>query len=426
MPHEGPRAAYRWYVLLVLFLVYVVNFVDRQIVSSLVGPIRAELGASDLQMGLLGGPAFALLYSIAGIPIARLADTGNRRNVVAAALAAWSAFTALCGAASSYGMLLLLRVGVGIGEAGGSAPSHALIADYFPPRERGRALALLATGIHVGIFIGLVTGSQFAADWRNAFVIAGLPGIALALLVRFTIREPARDANAPAAKAGPSVVDSLRALVRLPGIPRLLVAASIAAFSGYAFAFWGYEFFARLHDLDRPAIGWQLGLITAVGGGLGTAIGGQLGDRYGRSDLRGYASVCAWGLLATVPLGAATLYATGATEAFAFGAAFLFAGAVYAGPMYAILQGVAPPHLRTMAAALLFLCTNIVGLGIGPAFVGWLSPVIAPGAGDDAIQHSLAVVTALNVPAALLFLSVGRQLASAQRAEPIARSSSDA
>ncbi|MCA9511976.1 MAG: MFS transporter [Myxococcales bacterium] len=404
--------AYRAWVLFVLFLVYVVNFVDRQILSSLVGPIRAELGASDFQMGLLGGLAFAVLYSIAGIPIARLADTGNRRNVVTFALAAWSALTALCGTATSYGQLLLYRIGVGIGEAGGSAPSHALVADYFPAAQRGRALALLATGIHVGIFVGLVTGSQFSEDWRDAFVVVGLPGLALALLVRFTVREPERGGTdaAPPPVEVPTFAETLRTLLRSPTVVLVLAGASVAALSGYAFAFWGYEFFARVHDLDRPTIGWSLGLATAVGGGLGTAAGGQLGDRLGLRDPRWYGFVCAAGMLATLPLGAAALYAESVPAALAFAAAFLFAGAVYAGPMYAILQGLAPARMRTMAAALLFLCTNLIGLGAGPPIVGALNPLLEPAAGRDAIRHSLAIVTALNLPVAVVFVAIGRRL----------------
>lgn len=408
----APSAAYRWYVLSVLFVVYVVNFVDRQILSSVMGPIQAELKVSDFQMGLLGGTAFALLYAIAGIPIARWADVGVRRNVVALAVAVWSGLTAACGTATSFAQLAAYRVGVGIGEAGGSAPSHSLVADYFPPERRARALALLSMGLHVGIFIGLVVGSRFNEDWRNAFLIVGLPGLALALLVRFTVREPARGATEHVAVSDdvPSLRETFDTLMTLRSVRLILAGASLAAFSGYSFALWGFEFFARSFELERAEIGWNLGLITAIGGGLGTWAGGQFADRMGSRDLRWYAWTCAIGLGLTVPFGAATFYATDVRAALAFGALFLFAGALYIGPMYAILQGVAPPRMRTMAAAIMFFCNNLIGLGIGPPVAGLLSDTLAAQYGDMAMRHSLLVVTLVNVPVVAIFIALGRHV----------------
>ena len=402
--------AYRRYVLGVLFLVYVVNFVDRQILSSLVGPIQQEFGVSDTLMGLLGGLAFALLYSVAGIPIARWADVGSRRNVIALAVAVWSALTAACGTAQTFAQLALYRVGVGIGEAGGSAPSHALISDYFPPERRARALAILSMGIHVGIFIGLVAGGYFAQDWRNAFWIVGLPGLLLALIVRFTIREPERAKPAVGGEAVPSLGETLRTLLALRSFPRVLIAAAAAALSGYGFAFWGFVLFERVFEIPRHQVGWTLGIITMVGGGLGTWAGGQLADRLGLRDIRWYGWSGALGLLATIPLGAATFYAPSPTVALLFGVAFLFAGAVYTGPMYAILQGISPPRMRTMAPALLFFCNNLIGLGAGPSLVGALSDGLSGAAGADAMRHALLIVTLINLPAAWLFHRVAREL----------------
>lgn len=419
--------AYRWYVLGVLFLVYVVNFVDRQILSSLVGPIQKEFGVSDTYMGLLGGLAFAVLYSVAGIPIARWADVGSRRNVIAIAVALWSALTAACGTAQSFVQLAVYRVGVGIGEAGGSAPSHSLISDYFPPEHRARALALLSMGIHVGIFIGLVAGGYFTSDWRNAFMIVGLPGIALALIVRFTIREPERGATAgtaepasasptdgPMASDSDHIVPSLRetfsTLTSLRSFPLVLAAASAAALSGYGFAFWGFVLFERVHEIPRMEIGWTLGLITGIGGGLGTWAGGQLGDRLGQRDIRWYGWAGAIGLAATLPLGIGAFYSHDTTTALLFGAVFLFAGAVYVGPMYAILQGISPPRMRTMAPALLFFCNNLIGLGAGPSIVGALSDSLATTSGSDSIRHALMIVTLINLPAAWLFFRLAREL----------------
>ena len=405
-----PSPAYRWYVLAVLFVVYVVNFVDRQILSSVMGPIKSELGVSDFQMGLLGGTAFALLYAVAGIPIARWADVGVRRNVVALAVAVWSALTAACGTATSFAQLAAYRVGVGIGEAGGSAPSHSLIADYFPPERRARALAVLSMGLHVGIFIGLVIGSRFNEDWRNAFLIVGLPGIALALLVRLTVREPPRGASEIVAIADdvPGLRETFETLMRLQSVRWILVGASLAAFSGYSFALWGFEFFARSFELPRAEIGLKLGLITALGGGFGTWVGGQFADRMGRRDVRWYAWTCAIGLALSVPRGAATLYAAEAGYALGFGAAFLFAGALYIGPMYAILQAVSPPRMRSMAAAIMFFCNNLIGLGIGPPAAGLLSDVLAAQYGDTAMRHSLLAVTLVNLPVVAIFMTIAR------------------
>lgn len=412
MAQTAASASYRRYVLGVLFLVYVVNFVDRQILASLVGPIQSELDVSDTAMGLLGGLAFAVLYSVAGIPIARWADVGSRRNVIGLSVAVWSGLTAACGTAQSFVQLAIYRVGVGIGEAGGSAPSHSLVSDYFPPEQRGRALAILSMGIHVGIFIGLVAGSYFSTDWRNAFLVVGLPGLALAAIVRFTIREPERGATErlPQADQIPSLRETFATLFARKSFPLVLAAASGAAVSGYAFAFWGFVLFERVHELERTQIGWTLGLITAFGGGLGTWAGGQLADRLGRSDIRWYAWASAIGLFATLPFGAAAFYASNTSTALAFGALFLFSGAVYIGPMYAILQGIAPPRMRTMAPAMLFFCNNLIGLGAGPLVVGLLSDALTPATGDSAIRHALFIVTGINLPTIWLFLRIARHL----------------
>ena len=249
-----------------------------------------------------------------------------------------------------------------------------------------------------------------------------MPGLGLALLVRFTVREPAR--GAAEGRRGddpmPGFVATLRTLLGMRTIVLVLVGASMAALSGYAFAFWGFEFFARVHGLDRPTIGWGLGLITALGGGLGTWAGGQAADRLGRRDPRWYGFVCAIGMGATLPLGAVTFYAADARVAFAGGALFLFAGAAYTGPMYAILQGLAPLRMRTMIAALLFFFTNLIGLGAGPPLVGWWNGWLEPAFGAHAVRHSLALATALNVPVVCFFVLIGLRLRSepglAQRA----------
>ncbi len=265
-----PSSAYANYVLGVLFLVYVFNFIDRQILSILLEDIKQDLGVSDTAMGFLTGIAFALFYTVAGIPIARWADVGVRRSIIALGLVIWSAMTAMSGLVRSFGELVAARIGVGIGEAAGSPPAHSLIADYFPPERRATAFSIYNMGINVGIMFGFFAGGWINEyfGWRQAFLVVGLPGVALALVVRFTIREPERGATEPMASdedAEPPMV-VFRFLWSLRSFRHLAIAGGLQAFAAYGFIQWAPTFLRRVHELGSGEAGTYLGLIIGLGG----------------------------------------------------------------------------------------------------------------------------------------------------------------
>jgi MFS family permease len=410
----APQAsAYAHYVLGLLSVVYVFNFVDRQILAVLLVDIQADLQVSDTLMGVLGGPTFALFYTLAGIPIARWADAGTRRTVVATGLAVWSVMTALCGLAQSYVQLLLARVGVAAGEAAGTPPSHALISDYYPPERRARALGVYGIALHLGILIGLAGGGWLseAVGWRRAFMVVGVPGVLLALLVRLTIREPERGAfdGAPARAGASSIGDTFRHLFSLRAYRWLVIGASLASLPGYAFSTWAPTFMRRVHELSASESGAWVGLAT-LGGALGTYLGGEICDRLGRRDVRWYARVPALAMLASVPLAAVFLFWPAGRPPLLVYAAFLLLGAVFAAPCWAMFQALAPPHMRAQAAAIQMFVSNLVGLGAGPLVVGALNDLLAPHFGDGSIRYALLATAGVAVFAGFTCWSAGRTL----------------
>lgn len=408
----SPR--YANYVLGLLFVVYVFNFIDRQILSILLEAIKADLGASDTQMGILSGLAFALFYTTAGIPIARWADRGSRRSIIALGLAVWSAMTAVSGLARSFPQLALARVGVGIGEAAGSPPAHSLIADYFPPHRRATALSIYSIGVYVGAMIALLAGGQIVErfDWRTAFFIVGLPGLPLALLVRFTVRELPRGFSEARAvsSAPPTTREVLRFLYRQPSFLLLTCAGAVQSLSGYGVLAWGPTFLRRVHGMGSAEIGVWLGLIIGIGGALGAYAGGRLADRAGRDDPRGYAYLCGAVCGLGVPLGLGFLFAGERGLSLLLFVPFYMLGAMYVGPMLSLCQGLVPLQMRATASAVLLFVLNLVGLGIGPTAVGACNDLLAPAFGEQAIRYSLAAVTLAGLLAMLLFAVAARTL----------------
>ncbi len=411
---EPVSEGYAYYVLALLFLVYVFNFVDRQLLSILVGPIQRDLGVSDTAMGLLGGLAFALFYTLAGIPIARWADTGSRRTVIALSLALWSAMTALSGLARSFGWLAAARIGVGIGEAGGTPPSHSLLSDYFPPRRRATALALYGNGIYLGSGLGFIAGGAIVThfDWRTAFVVVGLAGLPLALLVRTTVRELPRGTSdaVPAADAAPGFRASFRYLFARRAFGWLVVGACFQAISGYAILFWSAEFFARVHVLARDRIGLWLGLAVILGGCAGVSTGGWLADRLGARDPAWYMRLPAVASLAGLPFAAGFVLAGDPVLALASFVPFYTVSNMYVGPLWSTAQNVARPEMRATASAVLLFLLNLVGLGLGPLAIGLVNDRLAAVHGAGAIRVSLLFVALLGGLAAPFFWASSRHL----------------
>ena len=387
---------YANYVLGVLFVVYVFNFIDRQVLSVFIGPIKAEFGASDTAMGLLVGFAFALLYTFAGIPIARWADRGNRRSIIAIGLAVWSAMTVATGLARSFTQLVLARVGVGVGEAAGTPPAHSLISDYFPVHRRGRALAIYSSGLFVGAACAYLGGGYLREyfDWRTAFIVLGIPGMLFALVVRFTVREPPRGfAEKHRGGTGTSsMADTLTFILKSPSWPYLGLGASLIAIPGYGILMWGFEFFARIHGLSPVEIGQWMALVVGLGGCLGTLLGGFLADTLGRKKPALGLIVPAAFTFAGMPLTIAFLLVESSALSLAsFFAAYVLLN-VYIPAVFSVNHSLVRLHMRATASAIVLFVVNIVGAGAGPFIVGWLSDYYAPIHAAESIRYALASV----------------------------------
>jgi MFS family permease len=412
----SPSPAYARYVLFLLFVVYVFNFIDRQILAILLEAIKHDLGASDTQMGFLSGFAFAFFYTCAGIPIARWADRGSRRTIIALGLAMWSAMTAASGFARSFAQLALARVGVGVGEAAGNPPAHSLLSDYFPPHRRATALGIYATGIYVGSMIALLGGGYILKyfDWRTAFFLVGLPGIPLALLVRLTVREPPR--TGPAHGRGDGLAAVLRHVMARRSFVWIALAASCQALPGYSTLAWGPAFLGRVHHLSAVEIGTSMGLIVGFGGSAGAYLGGRLTDRLGRHDQRWYVLLSALVCLGAIPFAAGFLLADRTGLALASFVPACALSNMYVGPMLSMTQGLVPPHMRATASAILLFILNLIGLGAGPLVVGALSDALTPRLGAEGLRYALLVVVLMGVPAAAAFAMASRSLREDLRA----------
>ena len=390
--------AYLRYALGLFLLVYIVNFIDRQIFSILIEPIKAEIDLSDTQLGLLGGIAFALFYTFAGIPIARWADVGTRKNIVALAVLIWSAMTMFTSTAKSFGGLLIARIGVGVGEAGCSPPIHSMISDYFPESKRATALATYALGIPIGGAIGTLAGGWIGEyfGWRNAFLVVGLPGIFLAAVVFFTIREPKRGLQVASVKVE-SVAESytlketIRFMWSLKSFRNLSFAGALHAFVGYGVGLFLPSFFMRIHGYGLAETSTYLFLIGLTGI-IGTYLGGYLGDRFGQNDKRWYMFIPGVATLISVPF-AALFYSTGDPVLALFLAipgAIL--GPMYLGPTFGMTQTLVPPAMRATASALMLFILNLIGLGLGPVAAGVLSDLLKPEYGVESIRYSLFIL----------------------------------
>ena len=406
----------RRYVLGVLVLVYTFNFIDRQILSILLEAIKADLSLSDQALGFLSGFAFAAFYATMGIPIAVWSDRGNRRNIIALALSIWSIMTALSGLSQNFWHLALARVGVAIGEAGGSPPAHSLISDYYPPRERATALSIYALGIPFGIMFGLFLGGWIneTFGWRQAFFIVGLPGLLLALIVRFTVIEPDRgtaEKKQENQNNKPSVKETFRYLLSKPAFIQVSIANALAAFVGYGVITWYPAFLIRTHGLGTAEIGLWLGLIMGIVGGGGMYLGGVLSDKFGARDTRWYLWTPAIVLIATVPFGVAGYIADDLLLVLAWFAPTILAGNFWQATSFAQVQTMAQLRMRSMASAILIFFINIVGLGFGPWAVGLLSDFLHPTYGDDSLRWSLCLFSLLNIWAGYHFYLAGNRLA---------------
>ena len=400
--HEGER--YRdsrtaYYTLGVLTIVYSINFIDRQLLSILQEPIKMELGLSDGQLGLLTGFAFALFYVTAGIPIARWADKANRRNIISWSVAIWSGMTALSGLVQNYWQLLAARIGVGIGEAGCSPPAHSMLSDIFPPERRATAMSIYSTGINIGILFGFLLGGWLNEffGWRVAFMVVGLPGIAIALLLKFTVPEPIRGFSEPdhEKKADDVPVVPFKEVLALlwsrPSFRHLALGGALTAFCGYALISWIASFIIRTHGMQTGELGTWLAA-TSVAGAVGTLTAGIIADRMGQRDKRWYMWVPGIAALIVGPASAAAFLQENAYATLALYAIPTFFTTFYVGSCIATVHQLVGLQMRAVGSAIFFLVLNIIGLGLGPVSVGYLSDYWQDSMGVDSLRYSLVTI----------------------------------
>lgn len=474
------RAGYRYYVLAILILVYAFNFLDRQIIGILAVPIKRELELTDSQLGLMGGVAFAFLYSTLGVPIAWLADRINRTWIMTVALTVWSGATALCGVTQNFAQLFFARMGVGVGEAGGVAPAYTIVADYFPPHQRARALALYSFGIPIGSAAGIVFGGVIAhiIDWSAAFIIVGLTGVALAPLFKLTVREPVRGAFDPgyerpaaipgawrkrliavlvgaalfgaAATAILIALDALgvaisagaawfvrggaiivgaamglawevvRVLLRKPSFWLLTLGASASSMMGYGIFFWLPSFFVRSFKLTVLDASLLYGGIVLVGGMAGIAAGGVLADRLGAKKRSAYAIVPAIAFALILPFYVGGVLAPNVMISLALFLVPTGLSLLWLGPALSAFQHLVPPAMRATASSVFLLVNNLIGIGGGIYLLGAISDALRERFAEESLRYAILTGAGFYLLAAMFFLLAALFLARDWEGEPAA------
>lgn len=429
-PRDGV-GRYAYYVLVMLTLVSTLNFVDRQLMSILLEPIKAEFRLSDTQLGFLTGFAFAIFYSIMGIPLAKFADQGNRSRLIAGVIIVWSLMTALCGFTVGFASLLVARIGVGIGEAGSAPAVQSQLADYFHPRRRASMIGLQATGVYLGILLGFLLGgwiNQYMG-WRTAFMALGAPGIIFALIFWLTVREPPRGVVEDIADTGkaPPLKETLHHLWSLRSYRHIPFAVSFYAFVAYGSMGWGPAFFMRTHHMTTGQIGTWLALSAGVAGGLGCYFGGVLSDyivnRTG--DARWHMWLPALFIGVSTPLQFIIYLSPTALPALLTMTVVWFLGNTWLGPAQATIQGLAGLRMRAMALAVMLFLNNLIGQGLGPQVVGILSDHMRRAYGPDSLRYSLLIVVVVaSLASAFHFIMAARTLRQDLRAQRESRGAS--
>lgn len=402
------------YALVMMTLAYAFNFIDRQILVILQEPIKQEMGLMDWQLGLLSGFAFAVIYVTAGIPIAYWADRGSRKNIISFAVAIWSGMTALSGIAQNYLQLLLARIGVGLGEAGGSPPAHAMISDYYRPEERAGALGFYSAGLHFGIVLGFLLGGfiEEAFGWRYAFMAVGVPGIVFALVFFFTVEEPPRGRWESAEVAGytPSLSETIEMLRRYPSFWLIAIACGLTAFGGYGVGNFLPVYLWRSHGFE----GSELGVLMAFGGGgagmVGTFLGGRLADSFGAGEPRWYLWLPALASTLALPLVLPMLLSDSTLLVIPAIVVVTALTNTYLGPSLAMCHALVPPAMRALTSAILFFVLNMIGLGGGPLVAGALSDVFQESYGTDGLRYALVVVATISATGIGFFVLAARRL----------------
>lgn len=414
---DSPLLTKTWYanyVLGALTLCYVINTMDRsQILAASLQAIKKEFGASDFQMGLLTGIPFAVFYSVMGIPIAAMADRMSRRTVLALAVGSWSAMTAVFGMSVNYTMLFAARVGTAVGEAGGSPPSHSLISDYFPKRTRGTAFAIYALGVPIGTSLGAALGGWGNQNigWRQTFMLAGAPGIAIALILWLTVKEPPRGMSDGVSRSTaertrvPGMFEVLGTLWQKRSFRHLTLAAALHSVVWYASGAFNNAFLQRSHGMTVQEAGYWISLLAAIAG-IGTFFGGFAADRLSArfKDRRWYLWVPGVATLLCVPFQFLAYLSPDRAVVLPAFVGLMFMAAVFFGPSFAMTQALATLRMRSVATSLLLFIQTLIGFGLGPSITGLISDRLAPSFQQNSLRYALVIIGVVNVWAALHYL----------------------
>ena len=410
-----PTPLYSWYVLTLLLAAYTFNWMDRYVLVILIEPIKRSLHLSDTELGLITGFAFAMIYSVAGIPIARLADRRSRRSIVALGLTVWSTMTIASGFARSALHLVCARLGVGLGESACSPSAHSLISDYFPVSRRATALSIYQLGIVLGIALGLTAGgwANELYGWRVTFMIVGAPGLLLALVIRLTLREPRRGQSdgAAADTADYTLRDAVRLMLAKKSFLAYAIALGLCSFADTGFEMWSPAYLMRVYHMNTGVVGSWTGALEAPAGIIGTLAGGIVADRLGARDARWYL----WAPVISVATMMACIFmflTVGGKLVFAFYFLAMIAASSYMGPIIALTQRLMPVRMRALAASIQFLILNLLGPGAGTSTVGALNDALTPRYGDMAVRYSIIIVQVGAVAGIALALYAASQVRS--------------
>lgn len=410
---------YRRYILFMLLMVFTFSHIDRHILAVLLQPIKEEMLLSDTQLGFLTGFAFAFFYATLAMPMAMWADRHSRKNLIIVVLSVWSVLTMVCGLATNFLQLAVARIGVSIGEAGSSPPSHSMIADIYPPERRATAMAVLATGVNLGVFIGFYFGSWVAEiyDWRVAFFVVGGPGLILAAIMWLTFREPPRghaDGHTASSSIHKGPAPPLKVVFSrfwtVKSLRHLIVGATLNVFVGYGVVAWVASFLIRSHGMSLGEAGGKVGIYAGIVGLVGTLIGGYLSDRLGRGDPRRRMWLLAVAAVVAAPFYVGFLLVTDSELAINLWIVPLILGAFYLPATFAMVQGLSPVRMRSVSAAILFFILNILGLGLGPQTVGILSDYLAPEYGSDSLRYAMLIAGLASLWAGVHFTLSARTL----------------
>jgi len=415
-PNQPATKGYSNFVLGALFVVYIFNFVDRQILAILIQPIKEDLGVSDTMMGLLTGPVFVISYTLAGLPLARWGDRHSRVWLITVGMVVWSAMTVASGLARNFVQLAVARLGVGLGEASFTPSAHSLISDYFPPERRATALAIFAAGAGLGSIAGYLGGGYIGqyVGWHEAFLYVGAPGLVAAVIFRWTVRDPVRGAHDGPNAGSSGREEPFREVLRYLSTRRsyvfIVCSAMLHGFSSYGSSYWIPTFLIRVHGLSLSEVGLILGAIIGVASFIGQIFGGRISDALGRRDPRWYMWMPALSSIFALPFLVAFLLIPNLY--WAVGCYMLGGWAVnmWTGPTYAMAQGVAKPHMRAMAAAIVIFMLNLVGAALGPLIVGMLNDWLEPRFGVEAVRYSLLIVIVPHTLASIFNLLAARTL----------------